>query len=178
MQPDGRRLNPGGAKNFTDVNEGAESLHVLTQPQCVQEPEHASICSPTKTVLALIETIRHVRCDPAMHQPLEDLESARWVCDGLARQSELPKLRDHVPSEDQLKKKLRKFQAWWSCVRMWRHQDLQNLWRTRRIQRWKQRRRGEKRTQSFKKSDLRKLYRATLRTTQCTRTNVGGAHHD
>ena len=111
MQPDGRRLNPGGAKNFTDVNEGAESLHVLTQPQCVQEPEHASICSPTKTVLALIETIRHVRCDPAMHQPLEDLESARWVCDGLARQSELPKLRDHVPSEDQLKKKTEKISS-------------------------------------------------------------------
>ena len=76
VQPDKRRLNPRGVKSFTDVNEGAEGVHVLTQPQCVQEPVHASICSPTKAALALIEAIRDVRCDPAMHQPLEDLGCA------------------------------------------------------------------------------------------------------
>ena len=51
VQPDKRRLNP------TVVDESAESVHVFTQPQCVQEPVHAGIYSPTKAALALIEAI-------------------------------------------------------------------------------------------------------------------------
>ena len=118
VQPDKRRLNPRGVKSFTDVDEGAEGVHVLTQPQCVQEPVHASICSPTKAALALIEAIRDVRCDPAMHQPLEDLECAgrQWnrsvmvwlgwvpVLEDGDNVAELPGRRDHVPSEDQVEK--------------------------------------------------------------------------
>ena len=62
---------------------------------------------------------RDVRCDPAMHQPLEDLECTghqrKWfvmvwlgrvsVLEDADNVAELPGRGDHVPSEDQVEKR-------------------------------------------------------------------------
>ena len=68
---------------------------------------------------ALIEAIRDVRRDPAMHQPLEDLQCTghqrKWfvmvwlgrvpVLEDGDNVAELPGRGDHVPSEDQVEKR-------------------------------------------------------------------------